>query len=133
MESVFVLINMFAIPLMTAVLVIILWEIKKMQREFVPDRKSISEEKAEEPVDFTPAFSVIKREYALTDREIEILRELLDGNGNSDIAGKLFISENTVKTHIHNLLQKMGSASRIEAINKVQCTAAELMLHAAGK
>ncbi len=133
MESVFVLFNMFAIPLMTAVLVIILWEIKKMRREFVPGRKSISEEKAEESVDFTPAFSVIKREYALTDREIEILRELLDGNGNSDIAGKLFISENTVKTHIHNLLQKMDSASRIEAINKVQCTAAELMLHAAGK
>ena len=124
MESVFVLINMFAIPLMTAVLVIILWEIKKMRREFVPGRKSLSEEKAEESVDFTPAFSAIKREYALTDREIEILRELLDGNGNSDIA---------VKTHIHNLLQKMDSASRIEAINKVQCTAAELMLHAAGK
>lgn len=131
MESVFLFMCVFAIPLMIAALAVILLEIKRMQKELIMPQNMRSEESRTESVDFTPAFSVIKREYALTDREIEILRELSDGNGNSDIASKLFISENTVKTHIHNLLQKMGSTSRVEAIDKVQCKAAEMTLSAA--
>lgn len=71
------------------------------------------------------AVTTIKNEYALTDREAEILRELFDGNGNKAIAAKLFISENTVKTHIHNLLQKMGAANRLEALERVRTLMSE--------
>lgn len=126
MESVFLFVYVFTLPLVVATLLIILWEIKKVQRELLPPQKSLSEGNAEKE-DFAPAFSIIKKEYALTDREIEILMELFAGNGNSVIAGKLYISENTVKTHIHNLLQKMGTASRVEAIGIVQSTMAEIM------
>lgn len=129
MESVFLFVYVFTLPLVVATLLIILWEIKKVQRGLLQPQKSLLDGKEEEEKDFTPAFSVIKKEYALTDREIEILMELCAGNGNSAIAGKLYISENTVKTHIHNLLQKMGTGSRVEAINMVQSTMAEIMVH----
>ena len=50
----------------------------------------------------------------LSRRELEILRELLSGDTNEEIAGRLFISPATVKTHISTLLQKTGFKSRTE-------------------
>ena len=52
----------------------------------------------------------------LTDRELEILRLLADGLSNKIIADRLFISENTVKYHIKNILQKFGVQNRTEAV-----------------
>lgn len=52
----------------------------------------------------------------LTTREIEVLSELADGITNNEIAGRLFISENTVKNHIHNILNKLNLQNRREAI-----------------
>ena len=51
----------------------------------------------------------------LTDREREMLRFIARGLSNREIAGKLFISENTVKYHIKNVLQKFGLKNRAEA------------------
>ncbi|MCQ2433169.1 MAG: response regulator transcription factor [Clostridia bacterium] len=51
---------------------------------------------------------------ALTDREIEILRELQSGDSNTEIAERLNISAETVKFHIKNLLQKTGFHTRTE-------------------
>ena len=45
----------------------------------------------------------------LTDREMEVLRLVAQGLNNRDIAGKLFISENTVKNHIRNILRSSTS------------------------
>ena len=53
----------------------------------------------------------------LTARELEVLRELATGASNRAIADHLFISENTVRNHVHNLLEKLGLASRREAVN----------------
>ena len=53
----------------------------------------------------------------LTSREIEVLQELADGITNQEIATRLFISENTVKNHIHNILEKLGLHNRREAID----------------
>jgi len=53
----------------------------------------------------------------LTSREIEVLRELSDGITNQEIAGRLYISENTVKNHIHNILEKLHLNNRREAID----------------
>jgi two-component system NarL family response regulator len=52
----------------------------------------------------------------LTDREMEVLRLVAEGLSNRDIAGKLFISENTVKNHIRNILEKLHLHSRMEAV-----------------
>jgi DNA-binding NarL/FixJ family response regulator len=53
----------------------------------------------------------------LTARELQVLRELATDATNREIADRLFISENTVRNHMHNILEKMGVASRREAVN----------------
>lgn len=52
----------------------------------------------------------------LTEREIEVLREVADGNRNRNIAEKLFISEETVKVHIKHIMEKLGAADRTQAV-----------------
>jgi len=52
----------------------------------------------------------------LTEREIEVLREVADGNRNRDIAEKLFISEETVKVHLKHIMEKLGAADRTQAV-----------------
>ncbi|MBX6389809.1 MAG: response regulator transcription factor [Frankia sp.] len=52
----------------------------------------------------------------LTDREMEVLRLVAKGMNNRDIAKQLFISENTVKNHIRNILEKLQLHSRMEAV-----------------
>ena len=52
---------------------------------------------------------------ALTPRELEVLRQVARGLSNRDIASTLFISENTVKNHIRNILEKLQMKSRMEA------------------
>ena len=52
----------------------------------------------------------------LTDRELEVLKLVARGLNNRDIAKELFISENTVKNHIRNILEKLQLHSRMEAV-----------------
>ena len=52
----------------------------------------------------------------LTAREMEVLRLVARGLNNRDIAKELFISENTVKNHIRNILEKLQLHSRMEAV-----------------
>ncbi|MFZ7156866.1 response regulator [Avibacterium avium] len=52
---------------------------------------------------------------ALTDRELEVLRLIATGLSNKQIAAQLFISEETVKVHIRNLLRKLNVHSRVAA------------------
>lgn len=51
----------------------------------------------------------------LSPREMDVLRELHSGNTNLEIAGRLFLSENTVKHHVRNILDKLGVKNRREA------------------
>lgn len=51
----------------------------------------------------------------LTDREVDIIKLIGQGLGNSEIADKLYISKNTVKTHISHIFQKLNVNSRTEA------------------
>jgi two-component system, NarL family, response regulator len=51
----------------------------------------------------------------LTDREADVLRLLATGLANKQIAAKLKVTEGTVKTHVNNLLQKLGVTGRTEA------------------
>ncbi|MBI3954173.1 MAG: response regulator transcription factor [Chloroflexi bacterium] len=52
----------------------------------------------------------------LTPREMEVLRLLAEGMANKAIAGRLGISEHTVKFHVNALLNKLGAQSRTEAV-----------------
>ncbi len=54
--------------------------------------------------------------YGLSDRELEILQLLADGLSNKEIADKLFISVQTVKTHIAHIFGKLGVKDRTEAV-----------------
>ncbi|MFW5470923.1 response regulator [Knoellia sp. CPCC 206435] len=51
----------------------------------------------------------------LTDRELEVLALVARGKANKEIATMLFISENTVKNHVRNILEKLQLHSRVEA------------------
>lgn len=52
----------------------------------------------------------------LTEREVEVLREVAGGNKNKDIANKLFISEETVKVHVKHIMEKLGASDRTQAV-----------------
>src|SRR4030095_7719345 len=52
---------------------------------------------------------------ALSDREVEVLRQIGDGNRNRDIADKLFICEETVKVHVKHIMQKLNASDRTQA------------------
>jgi DNA-binding NarL/FixJ family response regulator len=52
----------------------------------------------------------------LTSREIEVLGQIAEGNRNRDIGEKLFITEETVKVHIKNIMGKLGASDRTQAV-----------------
>lgn len=53
----------------------------------------------------------------LTPREIEVLRLLAAGHVSQEIAGRLYVSLTTVRTHVQNILHKLGVHSQIEAVS----------------
>lgn len=63
---------------------------------------------------------------SLTDRERDVLVELLNGLSIAEISEKLYISSGTVKTHIHNLYQKVDVSRKTELIRKYNSFEAEL-------
>ena len=58
--------------------------------------------------------------YGITDREREIILKVIEGKSNADIAGELVISLATVKTHLHNIYQKIGVDSRYDLLARVR-------------
>ncbi len=58
---------------------------------------------------------VERQQTQLTGRELEVLKLVGEGYSNRDIASRLFISENTVKNHLRNILQKLHFENRVQA------------------
>ena len=56
----------------------------------------------------------------LSEREMEVLKLVEQGYSNKDLAGKLFVSENTVKTHLKNIYVKLDAGRRTEAVSKAK-------------
>ncbi|MBC9909062.1 response regulator transcription factor [Chitinophaga varians] len=79
----------------------------------------------EKPVPVTPAatFSLNTPELdrlGLSSRELEVLQLMADGLSNQEIAGRLFVSLNTVKTHASRLFEKLDVKRRTQAIDKAK-------------
>ena len=53
----------------------------------------------------------------LTTRQQQVLTLVADGKSNQEIAGDLFVSEGTVKTHMRAILRKLGARDRAQAIS----------------
>lgn len=58
--------------------------------------------------------------YGLSQRELDVLSELVNGLSNQEIANKLFVSLNTIKTHISNIYLKLHVKRRTQAISKAK-------------
>lgn len=56
----------------------------------------------------------------ISKREYEVLNEIAKGKSNQEIGDSLFISENTVKTHVSNLLIKLEAKRRTQAVSKAK-------------
>jgi DNA-binding NarL/FixJ family response regulator len=63
-----------------------------------------------------PALLTREREEMLTQREREILQLLADGMSNADVAQRLFISQETVKSHVRHILAKLEADTRTHAV-----------------
>jgi DNA-binding NarL/FixJ family response regulator len=60
----------------------------------------------------------MQTETLLSNREMEVLDCLAQGMTSSQVASELFISENTVKTHVRHILEKLEAGNRAEAVSK---------------
>ncbi|MGW8224719.1 MAG: response regulator [Anaerolineales bacterium] len=60
----------------------------------------------------------IPSDIALSKREMDVLKCLAGGMTSSQVASELFISENTVKTHVRHILEKLEAANRAEAVSR---------------
>jgi len=62
--------------------------------------------------------SEITNQQPLSERELEVLDCLASGQTTSQIGSRLYISENTVKTHVRHILEKLEASNRTEAVSK---------------
>jgi ATP/maltotriose-dependent transcriptional regulator MalT len=67
--------------------------------------------------EFSPSVEGRKR-VGITDRELEILNLIALGLSNREIATRLYLSENTVKTHCSRAFEKLGAARRTQAVKR---------------
>ena len=57
---------------------------------------------------------------SISARELEVLKEIASGHSNKEIAARLNLSPNTIKTHLARLFEKLGAKRRTDAINKAR-------------
>lgn len=90
------------------------------KEEVVVVRETVKEVVKEVPVPLeSPPFAVNEAQlklHGITKRELEILELIADGLSNREIADRLFVSENTVKTHSSRVFDKLSAKRRTQAV-----------------
>ena len=71
------------------------------------------------PNDAAPDKALLTK-HGLTPREYDVLQLMALGHSNQEIAGQLFVSLNTVKTHISSILSKLNAERRTQAVQKAK-------------
>ena len=71
------------------------------------------------PLTFTRDVAQVET-LGITPRELEILEQIAAGKSTREIAGALFVSENTVKTHASRLFDKLGVSRRTQAVQEAR-------------
>ena len=85
-------------------------------RELVEVIRQVHAGKKRIPAEIAAHLAEHYSDDALTDREVQVLKQIADGNRNRDIAEKLFITEETVKVHIKHIMEKLGATDRTQAV-----------------
>lgn len=87
-----------------------------LRRELVDTIRSVHAGRRRIPPEIAAGIAEHASDDALTSREVEVLRQVADGNGNKRIAHQLGISEETVKAHMKNILAKLDANDRTHAV-----------------
>jgi DNA-binding NarL/FixJ family response regulator len=85
-------------------------------REIMEVIRQVHSGKRKIPAEIAAHLAEHYSDEALTQREVEVLQQVAGGNRNRDIAGKLFITEETVKVHVKHIMEKLGAADRTQAV-----------------
>lgn len=88
--------------------------------EVAEGKKFISEKLTSMLFDIISKKNIFPYELLLSSRELDVLRLLIMDKNNREISKLLFVSENTIKTHIKHIFAKMGVKSRREAVKKAK-------------
>jgi len=91
--------------------------LKSMPPELMLDTiRSVHAGKKRIPAELAAQIAEHMSDDSLSDREMDVLRHVAEGNRNRDIAGRLFISEETVKVHLKHIMEKLGANDRTQAV-----------------
>ncbi|MEO8172034.1 MAG: response regulator transcription factor [Sediminibacterium sp.] len=94
-----------------------IWLAVKLMRPKV--QTVIVEKKVYSQADFTPDEKEIAS-LGMSKREMEVLQLMAEGLSNQEIAGKLYVSLNTIKTHSSSIFEKMDVQRRTQAVDKAK-------------
>lgn len=87
-----------------------------VRKELVETIRSVHDGKKRIPPEIAVELAEHHADDALTEREIEVLREVAAGNANKVVALRLAVSEETVKAHMRSILSKLGANDRTHAV-----------------
>jgi len=87
-----------------------------VRKELIDTIRTVHAGKKRIPVEIAVEMAQHHSDDALTEREIEVLREVAAGNANKMVAQLLNISEETVKAHMRSILSKLGANDRTHAV-----------------
>jgi DNA-binding NarL/FixJ family response regulator len=87
-----------------------------VRKELIETVRCVHSGKKKIPPEIAVEMAEHHTDDALTDREIEVLQQVAAGNANKIAANNLYVSEETVKTHMRNILSKLGANDRTHAV-----------------
>jgi DNA-binding NarL/FixJ family response regulator len=92
--------------------------LKEAEKEEIADAiRTVSQGASYLPAKLGGKLATFAFRAELTERELEVLRQMCEGKSNKEIGSKLFITEGTVKTHVKSIFYKLDVISRSEAVS----------------